>query len=452
MDPDQSLEKQDVEGAPVRIWSQTKSGQEQNTRQSSASQTQPIQVDLHGTSYEERLQELQDKKSQNQNLLLLASQYLIRALTETPQTADAEQIQKWRQLLENELNIYTRLCEQLNIRRDHMLAVRYVLCTALDEVASFAPWNAGDAQNLGIWAGVSLLPQFHGERHGGNVVFLLLGRLAHAPDEHRDVLEVIHHVLSLGFMGDYRTKADGHRQIDAIRHRLHAMLESQKTSPGRELSMHWRGVVQGKFQLLRSLPVWVTVLTLSLLLLGQFVWSKYQLLQERQAVLQSIQALKSLQPPPSPPRKSLRLAQLLEREISEGLVRVEEDDNRSAVIFKGEGMFAGGAYTLSPVTQQITSKVAQAIADVSGNVQILGHTDNQPVGSPPERNVQLSLKRAQEVAKVLQEKGVDPVRIQSTGKGDKEPVATNDTPAGRALNRRVEIVVSATEPLLKDKK
>jgi type VI secretion system protein ImpK len=284
------------------------------------------------------------------------------------------------------------------------------------------------------------------------VVFLLLGRLAHAPDEHRDVLEVIHHVLSLGFMGDYRTKADGHRQIDAIRHRLHAMLESQKTSPGRELSRHWRGVVQGKFQLLRSLPVWVTVLTLSLLLFGQFVWSKYQLIQERQEVLQSIQALKSLQPPPSPPRKSLRLAQLLEREISEGLVRVEEDDKQSAVIFKGEGMFAGGAYTLSPVTQQITSKVAQAIADVSGNVQILGHTDNQPVGSPPERNVQLSLKRAQEVAKVLQEKGVDPVRIQSTGKGDKEPVATNDTPAGRALNRRVEIVVSATEPLLKDKK
>lgn len=441
MPSDQSLDSKSAESSTDQIWSPN-----------NQSKSKSIRADLQGSSYEERLQELNEKKTQNQNLLLIASRYLIRALTETPKTANSEQIQKWRDLLENELHIFTRLCEQLNIRRDHMLAVRYVLCTALDEAASLSTRNVSDTQSLGSWAGMSLLLQFHGERHGGNVVFLLLGRLAHAPDEHHDVLEVIHHVLSLGFMGDYRTKADGHRQIDAIRHRLHAMLENRSNPAGRELSRHWRGIVQGKFQLLRSLPVWVTVLTLSLLLLAQFAWSKYKLIQARQEVLQNIQALKSLQPPPAPPRKSLKLAQLLEREIGEGLVRVEEDENRSAVIFKGEGMFAGGSHTLSAVTQQITSKVAQAIADVSGHVQIIGHTDNQPTGSPPELNIQLSFKRAQEVAKVLQEKGVDPSRIQSTGKGDKEPVATNDTPAGRALNRRVEIVVSANEPLLKDKK
>jgi type VI secretion system protein ImpK len=189
-----------------------------------------------------------------------------------------------------------------------------------------------------------------------------------------------------------------------------------------------------------------------LLLFGQFAWSKYKLIQEQKIVLQSIKDLKTLQPPAAPQRKSLRLAQLLEREIREGLVRVEEDENQSAVIFKGEGMFAGGAHTLSPVTLAITHKVAQAIADVSGHVQVFGHTDNQPIGSPPELNLQLSNRRALEVAKVLQEKGVDPARIQSTGKGDKEPVATNGTPEGRAMNRRVEIVVSAHEPLVKDKK
>lgn len=447
MEPNQSIENKSVQSTPDPIWSPTNSGHDQDSLQ-----VKPKQMELQGPGNEERLQELLAKKLQNQNLLLHASQYLIRALIETPQTASSEQIQKWRLLLENELHSFTRLCDQLNIRRDHMLAVRYVLCTALDEAASFSAWNMRDSESLGSWANISLLPQFHGERHGGNVVFLLLGRLAHTPDENRHVLEVIHHVLSLGFMGDYRTKADGHRQIEAIRHRLHAMLESQSTRPARELSSHWQGMVQGKFQLLRSLPVWVSVLLLSLLLFGQFVWSKYKLIQEQQKVLLSIKELKTLQPPVTPQRKSLRLAQLLEREIRDGLVRVEEDETQSTVIFKGEGMFAGGAYTLSPVTLAITNKVAQAIADVSGQVQIFGHTDNMPLGAPPELNIQLSNKRALEVAKVLQEKGVDSARIQSTGKGDKEPVATNDTPAGRALNRRVEIVVSANEPLVKDKK
>ncbi len=72
-------------------------------------------------------------------------------------------------------------------------------------------------------------------------------------------------------------------------------------------------------------------------------------------------------------------------------------------------------------------------------VEIIGHTDN--VGSE-NYNLGLSQRRAQAVADVLLAEGVAPWRIRTRGVGFSRPVATNDTEAGRAANRRVEIVIT----------
>ena len=71
-------------------------------------------------------------------------------------------------------------------------------------------------------------------------------------------------------------------------------------------------------------------------------------------------------------------------------------------------------------------------------VKIVGHTDS--TGSEAY-NQKLSLNRAQSVARVLAGQGVSEGRLISEGKGESEPRATNDTEAGRQLNRRVEIFV-----------
>ena len=75
-------------------------------------------------------------------------------------------------------------------------------------------------------------------------------------------------------------------------------------------------------------------------------------------------------------------------------------------------------------------------------IEIQGHTDN--VGKP-DANMVLSDKRAEAVKNYLISKGIDPKRMTSHGYGDTKPVASNKTTAGKALNRRVEFVVSFEE-------
>lgn len=71
-------------------------------------------------------------------------------------------------------------------------------------------------------------------------------------------------------------------------------------------------------------------------------------------------------------------------------------------------------------------------------VTITGHTDNQ---GNAQYNQELSKKRAVSVAQILKQKGIPESRIRTIGKGDQEPVASNDTEKGRAQNRRVEITL-----------
>ena len=402
-----------------------------------------------GPTHDERLAKVLQAIEDNRNAFLEAASVLLRTLAELPRELDAQGVRGLHTLLTQEVQTFTRLCEQANLRRDHMLAVRYVLCTALDEAISQKPWAGGGEGQTGVWSTQALLNQFHGENHGGRTVFLLIGRLANAPDEHLQVLELIHHVLSLGFMGDYRVQADGHRMMETIRHRLYTMVAAKREPVPRELSTHWQGVGQGKFKLLRSIPVWVSASVLGLALFAQFSWYKYQLMAQGAAVQQRVESLARLQPPPSAPARQplqLNLATLLRTEIAQGRVKVEEADDRAQVVVTGDGMFAGGLDQLSPSYLATLDKVAAALRQVGGTVRVIGHTDNLPIATPAVPNNQvLSEKRAQSVVALFQSKGLAASRLQAVGKGDTQPIATNASATGRAANRRVEIEVLASE-------
>ena len=71
-------------------------------------------------------------------------------------------------------------------------------------------------------------------------------------------------------------------------------------------------------------------------------------------------------------------------------------------------------------------------------VGIIGHTDSQ---GTPEGNLEISRNRADAVRVYLIDAGVDPLRVNSDGRGDTEPVADNETEEGRAANRRIEFLV-----------
>ena len=100
-------------------------------------------------------------------------------------------------------------------------------------------------------------------------------------------------------------------------------------------------------------------------------------------------------------------------------------------------LFEFGSDKIDPRSFKLLDEVAAVLVknpDV-GPVLIEGHTDN--VGSR-EANMSLSKRRAKAVEKYLTTKGIAPKRLRSEGYGFDKPLATNDTPLGRAKNRRTE--------------
>jgi len=107
-------------------------------------------------------------------------------------------------------------------------------------------------------------------------------------------------------------------------------------------------------------------------------------------------------------------------------------------------LFNSGKYNVTPQAQEVLGKVAQVLkAQPDIEFMVEGHTDNKPYrhGDLLD-NWDLSVKRATAVIRILQNKyGLQPAHMAAAGRGEYIPVAGNDTPDGRAQNRRTRIVI-----------
>ncbi len=374
------------------------------------------------------------------NPLREAARPLLRALADMPEYLEADAIALLRSLLEEELRIFQKLCEQASIRRDHMIGARYCLCTALDESAMQTAWGKGGDSGV-EWITNGLATIFHEDRQGGDKVYLLVGRLMTEPREHLDLLEVIYQILSLGFEGRYRYETGGSRKHEAVRQRLYNEIMSQRGPVPVALSPHWQSDVKGKRASFHDFPVWITVVVLSIVLLGLFGYFKYELLNRSAAVQKQIADIGHMTPPAAPP--TLHLKELLKSEIITGTVSVDEDAHHGSVTFRGDAMFPPGGASVKAAMGPLIAKIAGEIAKVPGKVTILGYTDNMPIRSRQfASNEALSEERATQIMQMLQAAGVPANRLEAVGKGDADPVGDNKTIQGRARNRRVEITVA----------
>ena len=134
-------------------------------------------------------------------------------------------------------------------------------------------------------------------------------------------------------------------------------------------------------------------------------------------------------------------------EIKQGLVKVERKDGAVTVKIGSGGAFATGDATLTPLATQIIEKIGDVANSTSARVIIGGHTDNVPIRTVKYRdNWDLSAARAVSVVRELvTARRFDPARIEAQGFADTKPVAANDSPENRALNRRIEIEVRLPE-------
>jgi chemotaxis protein MotB len=105
-------------------------------------------------------------------------------------------------------------------------------------------------------------------------------------------------------------------------------------------------------------------------------------------------------------------------------------------------LFDSSAVGLSDSGRQLVERLIPMLQDFQGTISVEGHTDSVPISTSRfPSNWELSAARASAVVRVLRLAGIDGERLRAIGYASTHPLASNHTPAGRASNRRVELVL-----------
>jgi chemotaxis protein MotB len=132
---------------------------------------------------------------------------------------------------------------------------------------------------------------------------------------------------------------------------------------------------------------------------------------------------------------------------------VDFDSARGTVKFKSDVTFATGSAEVTPKAEEVITRFAKILnspAAASYELMVVGHTDNQRVMN--KRTIEqghkdnwfLSAHRAIAVGETLAKESISPARLEVAGCADERPIASNSTEAGRAQNRRVEVLILPT--------
>jgi type VI secretion system protein ImpK len=374
------------------------------------------------------------------NPLVSAASTLLGLISSLRNVRHAPNIPALRNSLTQAMQRFETDAHKLGLDNGQVVASRYVLCTALDEAVANTPWGAQAG-----WNKQSLLVQFHNETWGGEKVFQLLAKLAQDVPKNRSLLELMYCVLALGFEGRYRVIDNGRAQLDSVRQRLADMVRKDRPQPDTDLSPHWRGQAASKGKLTDGIPIWVAAAVFGLVLALAYLAFRMSLNYRSDTTFAAVSSLRvpnvQIVATAPLPAKNARLSGFLQPEIKEGLVTVLEESDRSIIRLRGDSFFGSGKAEPNTQSLPVLKRIGEALAQVKGDVQIVGHSDNQPIRSLRfPSNWHLSTARAEGVRTALAAQ-VPEARMRATGKAEADPVAPNDSAENRARNRRVDVIL-----------
>lgn len=377
----------------------------------------------------------------HQNVLVAAANPLINAIPQIRHSLSHEDPAALRQQLIDQMRRFELSCQQSGVGYEVIIGARYCLCTALDEAAALTPWGS-----RGVWTSNGLLVTFHNETWGGEKFFQLLARLSQNPRRHILMLELIYFCLLLGFEGRYRVLDNGRSQLETIKQRLLQMIKGVRGSYAAALSPHptdqpvlrklWRPMI----------PLWACAAVAGLAACLFYIVLNWRLGDYTSPVLariyQTVLPEVKIGNPAPPPPATLNLRAFLKPEIDAGLVAVRDEADRSVVTLKGDGLFASAATEVRGRYTGVIQRIAAAMNNVSGQIQVIGYSDNVPIRSARfASNFELSLARARSVQSLLQQQLAQPSRVRAEGRGESNPLVPNTSAENRARNRRVEITL-----------
>jgi type VI secretion system protein ImpK len=339
-------------------------------------------------------------------------------------------------------------------------SAKYIICATADDIVQNIP-----TEDRHVWTQYSMLSRFFGERIGGVRFFDELTRLKQDPVVNYDLLELQHTCLALGFHGIHRTSAGGVATLQQIQRDLYETLRRLRPKVYRELSPRWQGQQLASQASRLRVPWWGVLGCVGLMLFGIYFILLYWLTggvdpaAAQMASLHDVGKLSIVRanpapPPPPPPPEPDKITQLqricaaLGPDVAADKASAEQTANQITVRVGNVFLFDSGSATVLDQFKPIAARVAQTLDKEEGFIKIVGHTDDTPIRSNNVRfpsNYHLSVARAQSVAALFRPFLAKPDRLQTDGKGETAPIASNKTDEGKARNRRVEILIPRTD-------
>ena len=137
-------------------------------------------------------------------------------------------------------------------------------------------------------------------------------------------------------------------------------------------------------------------------------------------------------------------------EIERGQITITELKGKLTVDVLDKILFDSGRAEVKPEGLDVLKRVVEILKSVTDKtIHIEGHTDNVPIGGALAKryptNWELSAARAINITRYLESEGIDPVLLSAAAFGEYQPVADNETPEGRAKNRRIAIILLPRE-------
>jgi chemotaxis protein MotB len=138
-----------------------------------------------------------------------------------------------------------------------------------------------------------------------------------------------------------------------------------------------------------------------------------------------------------------QLEETLKEELDAKLVRIKQDSRGVTLSLDEAGFFDPGSSAVKEGGVPVLQRIAEKLKEIPQNLRVEGHTDNTPIHTAQfPSNWELSTARATNVLQYLITTAqIAPERLSAVGYGQYRPTATNDTPDGRAQNRRVDLVI-----------
>jgi type VI secretion system protein ImpK len=385
--------------------------------------------------------------------LIDAAAPLLQLVARLRNTASAPDPNELRERAVRQVRAFEAEARAAGIPADILGRAHYALCASVDDAVLNTPWGS-----MRSWDARSLVSTFHKEVRGGERFFDILSQAKQDPGKSLPLLELLYLCLSLGFMGRYRLSPKGPAEIDRLREDVYALLQRNRPAANPELSPNWKGIAAPYRPARGTVPVWVALTTAAALTAGIFGFVLIglnresddlfaRLLHAPPAHMPRIARAEPVRPPapisaPAEPSSVDRLRTFLKPEIDQGLVTVLDTPSTPVVRIRNRGMFASASASLNADFMPLLNRIAQALNDEQGSVQVIGYTDNQPIRTVRfPSNFQLSAARAEAARSVLARSLADPSRLSAEGRADADPVGSNATREGQEANRRIEIVL-----------